>query len=163
MRIAVAAAVSAALLVPLGIFGGTGFAQTSAPAASQYKITICHHTHSKKHPMVTIRISVRAWPAHQRHGDTMGPCPGTTKGHHGKHASQNSSKHEDHSSHENQSSHEDHSSKGDAGKAHGHEKGDNPSQSQGQPQNGNAPTNGQSQGQQSQSQHGQSGEHGHGK
>ena len=153
MRIAVAAAVSAALLVPLGIFGGTGFAQTSAPAASQYKITICHHTHSKKHPMVTIRISIRAWPAHQRHGDTMGPCPGTAK--HGKHASE----------HEHHSSHESHSSNSDAGKTHGHEQGENPSQSQAQPQNGNAgATNGQSQSQRGQSgDHGQSGEHGHGK
>ena len=159
VRIAVAAAVSIALLVPLGIFGGTGFAQSSAPAASQYKITICHHTHSKKHPLVTIRISIRAWPAHQRHGDTMGACPGTTKGNHGKHSSQNSSKHEDQSSHESQSSHEDHSSNSDSGKAHGHEKSDNPSQPQGRPQTGNAgATNGQSQ-----SQHDQSGEHGHGK
>jgi hypothetical protein len=41
------------------------------------KITICHHTNHKstgatKH--VTIRISRSAWPAHQRHGDTMGAC-----------------------------------------------------------------------------------------
>ena len=153
MRIAVAAAVSAALLVPLGIFGGTGFAQSSAPAASQYKITICHHTHSKKHPTVTIRISIRAWPAHQRHGDTMGACPGTGKSKHGEHASQNASKHEHHSP------------KGDAAKTHGHETGDTPSQSQAQPQNGNAgATNGQSQSQHGQSgDHGQSGEHGHGK
>jgi hypothetical protein len=41
---------------------GTGFVQTSA-AAGQCKITICHHTYSKKHPMVTIRISNKAWPA----------------------------------------------------------------------------------------------------
>ena len=150
MRIAVAAAVSAALLVPLGIFGGTGFAQSSAPAASQYKITICHHTHSKKHPTVTIRISIRAWPAHKRHGDTMGPCPGTSKGHHGKHASQNASKHEHHSS------------KGDAGEARGHAKSGNPPQSHGQPQNGNTGNAGTTH-DQSQTQHGQSGEHGHGK
>jgi hypothetical protein len=41
------------------------------------KITICHHTKHKstgatKH--VTITISRSAWPAHQKHGDTMGPC-----------------------------------------------------------------------------------------
>jgi hypothetical protein len=41
------------------------------------KVTICHHTKHKstgatKH--VTIRISQSAWPAHQRHGDTMGAC-----------------------------------------------------------------------------------------
>jgi hypothetical protein len=41
------------------------------------KITICHHTKHKstgatKH--VTIKISQSAWPAHQKHGDTMGAC-----------------------------------------------------------------------------------------
>jgi hypothetical protein len=41
------------------------------------KITICHHTKHKstgatKH--VTITISRSAWPAHQKHGDTMGAC-----------------------------------------------------------------------------------------
>jgi hypothetical protein len=41
------------------------------------KITICHHTKHKstgatKH--VTIRVSQSAWPAHQKHGDTMGAC-----------------------------------------------------------------------------------------
>ena len=50
------------------------FAQSSSPAQIQYKITICHHTHSKKNPTVTISISNKAWPAHQRHGDTLGPC-----------------------------------------------------------------------------------------
>jgi hypothetical protein len=74
-RIAAAAIVSAGLLVPLAVFGGTGFAQSGSPAQVQYKITICHHTHSKKHPTVTISISNRAWPAHQKHGDTLGACP----------------------------------------------------------------------------------------
>ena len=82
-RIGAAAVLSAALLVPLGVFGGTSFASSSA-AARQYKITICHHTHSKKHPTVTIRISNKAWPAHQKHGDTQGACPAPAK--HGKHS-----------------------------------------------------------------------------
>jgi len=50
------------------------------------KITICHHTKHKstgatKH--VTIRISQSAWPAHQKHGDTLGACtsPASTKAH----------------------------------------------------------------------------------
>ena len=81
-RLAAAAVLSAALLVPLGVFGGTSFAKSSA-AAGQYKITICHHTHSKKNPTVTIRISIKAWPAHQRHGDTLGPCAQSKP--HGKH------------------------------------------------------------------------------
>jgi hypothetical protein len=74
LRVAATAIVSAGLLVPLAVFGGTGLAQTGSPAQAQYKITICHHTHSKKHPTVTISISNKAWKAHQRHGDTMGPC-----------------------------------------------------------------------------------------
>jgi hypothetical protein len=82
-RLAVAAVVSAGLLVPLAAFGaGGGSGQTSS--AAQYKITICHHTHSKKHPFVTIRISNKAWPAHQRHGDTMGACAQSKKKDHGK-------------------------------------------------------------------------------
>ena len=47
-------------------------------AAKQYplgKVTLCHHTHSKRHPFVTINVSQRALPAHLRHGDTTGPCP----------------------------------------------------------------------------------------
>jgi hypothetical protein len=82
-RVAAAAIMSAGVLVPLGVFGGTGFAQSGSPAQAQYKITICHHTHSKKHPTVTISISNRAWPAHQKHGDTLGPCATPKK--HAKH------------------------------------------------------------------------------
>src|SRR5207244_182189 len=54
--------------------------QNSSTSAAQYqygKITICHHTHSKKHPFHTITISQNAWKAHQKHGDTLGPCPAT--------------------------------------------------------------------------------------
>jgi hypothetical protein len=67
-------------------------------AASQYpkKVTVCHRTHSKKHPWVKIRISRDALKAHLRHGDFMvddtHPCPPVTaasakKKHHdtGKH------------------------------------------------------------------------------
>jgi hypothetical protein len=64
-------------------------------AASQYpkKVTVCHKTHSKKHPWVKIRISRNALKAHLRHGDfvvdSAHPCPpvnpasAKTK-HHGK-------------------------------------------------------------------------------
>jgi hypothetical protein len=81
LRLLVAALVSVGLLVPLAALGAGTSGQTAS--AAQYKITICHHTHSKKHPMVTIRISNKAWPAHQRHGDTMGACT-TAKAKHGK-------------------------------------------------------------------------------
>jgi hypothetical protein len=83
LRLLVAALVSVGLLVPLAALGAGNSGQTAS--AAQYKITICHHTHSKKHPMVTIRISNKAWPAHQRHGDTMGACT-TAKAKHAKHA-----------------------------------------------------------------------------
>ena len=77
------AAVTAALLVPLGVFGAPALARSAAAASEyeygsgsqyQYKVTICHHTHSKKHPNHTIRVSINAWKAHQRHGDTLGAC-----------------------------------------------------------------------------------------
>jgi hypothetical protein len=38
------------------------------------KITVCHRTSSTKNPTVTIRISERAWKAHEAHGDTKGAC-----------------------------------------------------------------------------------------
>ncbi len=76
----VAACVSASVAVVLfAVMGGIGMAQ-SAIALAQYqyghggqyqygkKITICHKGKN------TITISVNAWPAHQRHGDTEGPC-----------------------------------------------------------------------------------------
>ena len=73
-----AAAVTTSLLVPLGVFGAPALARSGdASAQYQYKITICHHTHSKKHPMHTISVSVSSWPAHMKHGDTMGACPAT--------------------------------------------------------------------------------------
>ena len=66
-----------AALAFAAIAASTGFAGNSSSAAEyQYggKITVCHHTHSKKHPTVTIRISANAWKAHRRHGDTQGAC-----------------------------------------------------------------------------------------
>jgi len=41
------------------------------------RITICHHTGSDTNPAVTISISRHAWPAHEKHGDTMGACEPT--------------------------------------------------------------------------------------
>jgi hypothetical protein len=70
---AVLAAVTA---VAFGLLGGAGLAQ-SAVGLAQYqygkKVTICHK--GKR----TIRISTRAWPAHKRHGDTLGACAEATK------------------------------------------------------------------------------------
>jgi hypothetical protein len=64
-------------------------------AASQYpkKVTVCHRTHSKKHPWVKIRISSHALKAHLHHGDFVvdeaHPCPPANTAsaknkHHGK-------------------------------------------------------------------------------
>jgi len=61
--------------------GGVGLAH-SAISLAQYqygkKVTICH-----KHKN-TITISVRAWPAHKRHGDSEGACVQAKKHGHGK-------------------------------------------------------------------------------
>ncbi len=60
-----------ASLVAFASLGGIGFAQ-SAVGLAQYqygkKMTICHK--GKRN----IRISVRAWPAHKRHGDVAAVC-----------------------------------------------------------------------------------------
>jgi hypothetical protein len=83
-RIISALAVTAALFVPLAVFGGPALARTVAAASQyeysgssqyQYKVTICHRTHSQKHPWVTITVSSRAVHAHLHHGDVMPPCP----------------------------------------------------------------------------------------
>lgn len=75
-RYMAAAVLSVALIVPLAFYGGTGFAKNSSAAQYQYKVTICHHTGSMKHPMVTITVSNRAVAAHMlRHHDTLGACP----------------------------------------------------------------------------------------
>src|SRR5512132_365949 len=74
------AVIGAFTAVVVGALASIGMAVSPArtpAAASQYpkKVTICHHTHSKKHPVVTITVSRNAVPAHvARHGDTIGPC-----------------------------------------------------------------------------------------
>jgi hypothetical protein len=78
---------------------GFGALNLGPAAASQYpkKVTVCHRTHSKKHPWVQIRISTHALKAHLRHGDFVvdanHPCPPPTAAsaknknkHHGKHS-----------------------------------------------------------------------------
>ena len=125
LRVVVAALVSVGLLVPLAALGAGTSSQTAS--AAQYKVTICHHTHSKKHPTVTIRISNKAWPAHQRHGDTMGACA-TAKAKHGK-SHQNGKSHENGKSHQKGKSHE-------KGKSSEHAKSGNQTQSPSNAQSG---------------------------
>jgi hypothetical protein len=75
-RVAGAVAVTGLLLIPLGVFGGSAFGHSGA-AQYQYRVTICHHTGSKKHPWHLITISNKAVPAHLRHHDVLPPCPTT--------------------------------------------------------------------------------------
>ena len=70
-------------------------------AASQYpgkKVTVCHRTHSKKHPWVKIRISRHAVKAHLRHGDFVvddtHPCPPATTASAKKNKHQGKGKHQ---------------------------------------------------------------------
>jgi hypothetical protein len=80
MRATAALVLSAAGLGALGVVAGGGLAGSSTSAVQyQYgKVTICHRTHSKKHPFVTITVAKAAIPAHLAHGDKLGPCPTQT-------------------------------------------------------------------------------------
>jgi len=81
-RRAIGSAAAVGLLAASGALVGVGLASsprvaldttaTTVPATG--KVAICHKTHSKKNPGVTISINVHAWPAHLRHGDTLGAC-----------------------------------------------------------------------------------------
>jgi len=39
-------------------------------------VTICHHTGSKKNPVVTITVGAAAVDVHLDHGDELGACAG---------------------------------------------------------------------------------------
>jgi hypothetical protein len=105
-RLALGVAVSAALLVPLAVYGAPAIAKSASSAShqygschsgssggqygsacKQYRVQVCHRTHSKKHPWHLITVSNRALKAHLRHGDTLPPCPSlaASKTKHGKH------------------------------------------------------------------------------
>ena len=96
-RLALGAVVSAALLVPLAVYGAPAIAKSASsashqykascgqygssssqyqygPSCKQYRVQLCHRTHSKKHPWHLITVSSRAVKAHLRHGDTLPPC-----------------------------------------------------------------------------------------
>jgi hypothetical protein len=66
----------------------TGATATTS-SDGEHRVTICHHTGSKKHPFHAITVDEHALTAHTGHGDTVGPCPATTPstapaGKHGK-------------------------------------------------------------------------------
>jgi len=78
-RIGAGVAFVASAMVAAFVLAGIGFASTT-PGTAQYQygknVAICHHTASKTHPWVTIRIDLHAWPGHLQHGDTLGACSG---------------------------------------------------------------------------------------
>ena len=77
-RLGTTVAVAFGAVVAFAAIGGTGFAGSLVkPSKAQYglgqyqnpgKVTVCHKA------KVTIRISMRALPAHQAHGDAVGSC-----------------------------------------------------------------------------------------
>jgi hypothetical protein len=77
-RLGVTLTVALGAILAFAAIGGTGLAGSLAkPVKAQYgpgqyvnpgKVTLCHKQ------KVTIRVSTRAVPAHQAHGDTVGTC-----------------------------------------------------------------------------------------
>jgi hypothetical protein len=80
LRLILAGGVGALAFAALTSVGAAVSPSGTVAATAKYteKVTICHRTHSKKNPFVTIRVSQNALKAHQRHGDTVGPCSTAT-------------------------------------------------------------------------------------
>ena len=91
IRLASAGTATAAVLAAFAAVAGAGLSSNSSsaseyqygPGSHQYwqKVTLCHHTHSKKHPAVTITVGAPAVAAHLKKGDTVGACPAVVTPH----------------------------------------------------------------------------------
>jgi hypothetical protein len=75
LRIALASVLALALILSVAALAGPGkgkkpakVANASAKAYGKNRVAICHKGK-------TIRVALPAVKAHQRHGDTVGPCP----------------------------------------------------------------------------------------
>jgi len=73
LRAAAALGLAAAMLTSLAVMATVALGKPSS-AQYQYKVLVCHRTHSKKKPFHTISVAAAAVPAHLRHGDTLGAC-----------------------------------------------------------------------------------------
>jgi hypothetical protein len=90
-----ATAFALGVIAALGVLAGASWSATSS-SSSQYqygtKVTICHHTHSTKHPFVTIRVAQASLKGHLHQGDTIGPCSTAKKNAGKKHGKNHSNK-----------------------------------------------------------------------
>jgi hypothetical protein len=66
--------VALGLVAALAVLAGAGWSANASQYQYGTKVTICHHTHSQKHPQVTITVGAPAVKAHLKHGDTLGAC-----------------------------------------------------------------------------------------
>jgi hypothetical protein len=89
-RLTTLLAIATALVAAMTIAGSTAFAKgkpsaslatdtttteaTTTVSQGTEKVLVCHHTHSKKKPFHTIRVSASSVPAHVAHGDSVGAC-----------------------------------------------------------------------------------------
>jgi hypothetical protein len=130
-RTAALALVTGAVIVPLGVFGAPALARTASAVSQyghssssqyQYKVAICHRTHSKKHPWHVITVGAPAVKAHLKHGDTLAPCPTTAPTAPTKHHGKGNGKGEDNDSQNSSSSQ---GSDDGPGHSNGHGKGHN--------------------------------------